>query len=101
MRKIGCFFTVTGILLLSASIVLCFYNMWDTKRANETAAVALEILVSKNSQFSAKEGALNQNPTEQALQNYGELGEEAAIPDYQLNPAMDMPVQEKIQLQKC
>lgn len=94
MRKIGCFFTATGILLLSASILLCFYNMWDTKRANETAAVALEILVSKNSQLSAKEGTLEQNPTEQAMQNYGELGEEEAIPDYQLNPAMEMPVQE-------
>jgi sortase A len=94
MRKIGCFFTVTGILLLSASILLCFYNMWDTKRANETAAVALEILASNNSQISAKEETPEQNPSEQAMQNYGELGEEEAIPDYQLNPAMDMPVQE-------
>jgi sortase A len=106
MRKIGCFFTVTGILLLSASILLCFYNMWDTKRANETAATALEILVSNNSQISAREedtetgtipereGTHNQNSAEQEMQTLGESGEEEAIPDYQLNPAMDMPVQE-------
>lgn len=76
MRKIGCFFTVAGVLLLTASVLLCFYNMWDTKRANETAAAALELLVSNNPQ------------------NSGESGEEEAIPNYQLNPGMDMPVQE-------
>lgn len=105
MRKFGCFFTVVGVLFLIASILLCIYNMWDTKRADETAAAALEILVSNNSRISAreevsetgtvpeKEGIHDQNLAEET-QNSGGSGEEDAIPDYQLNPDMDMPMQE-------
>jgi sortase A len=105
MRKFGCFFSVIGVLFLIASILLYIYNMWDTNRADETAAAALEILVSNNSRISAKEevsetgtvpekeGTHDQNLTEET-QNSGGSGEEAAIPDYQLNPDMDMPMQE-------
>jgi sortase A len=96
MRKFGCFFTVIGVLFLIASILLCIYNMWDTKRADETAAAALEILVSNNSRISAREETSETGtvPEKEETQTSGGSGEEDAIPDYQLNPDMDKPMQE-------
>jgi sortase A len=96
MRKFGCFFTVIGVLFLIASILLYIYNMWDTNRADETAAAALEILVSNNSRISAREETSETGtvPEKEETQTSGGSGEEDAIPDYQLNPDMDMPMQE-------
>lgn len=95
MRKFGCFFTVIGVLFLIASILLCIYNMWDTKRADETAAAALEILVSNYSRISAKEEVSETGTVPEKEGTHDQnLAEETAIPDYQLNPDMDMPMQE-------
>jgi sortase A len=96
MRKFGCFFTVIGVLFLIASILLYIYNMWDTNRADETAAAALEILVSNNSRISDREETSETGtvPEKEETQTSGGSGEEDAIPDYQLNPDMDMPMQE-------
>jgi sortase A len=96
MRKFGYFFAVIGVLFLIASILLCSYNMWDTKRADETAAAALEILVSNNSRISDREEPSETGtvPEKEETQTSGGSGEEDAIPDYQLNPDMDMPMQE-------
>lgn len=112
MRKIGCLFHIIGILLLSVSVLLCCYNIWDTKRANEAAAEALEVLVSNNPQIftELRDEEINtvldnnemgtaseipeQVPAKQETHVSIEVEKEEEIPDFQLNPAMDMPVQE-------
>lgn len=74
---IGKIFTITGLLLFAAALALSVYNLWDDYRAEQSKEKLLEEYRDKNQNIS-DEG-------EQAEESDGQ------IPDYQLNPEMEMP----------
>lgn len=73
---IGKIFTITGLLLFAAALALSVYNLWDGYRAEQSREKLLEEYRDKNQNIS-DEG-------EQAEESDGQ------IPDYQLNPEMEM-----------
>lgn len=76
-NQIGKIFTITGLLLFAAALALSVYNLWDGYRAEQSREKLLEEYRDKNQNISG-EG-------EQAEESDGQ------IPDYQLNPEMEMP----------
>ena len=76
-NQIGKIFTITGLLLFAAALALSVYNLWDGYRAEQSREKLLEEYGDKNQNIS-DEG-------EQAEESDGQ------IPDYQLNPEMEMP----------
>ena len=74
---IGKIFTITGLLLFAAALALSVYNLWDGYRAEQSREKLLEEYRDKN----------------QNISDEGERTEESdgQIPDYQLNPEMEMP----------
>ena len=74
---IGKIFTITGLLLFAAALALSVYNLWDGYRAEQSREKLLEEYRDKHQDISDK----------------GEQTEESdgQIPDYQLNPEMEMP----------
>ncbi|MCH5317777.1 MAG: sortase [Eubacterium sp.] len=76
MRKRLSFISIAlGLLLIVSAFGLTFYNLWDNSRASREAN---EILVEISSQISE---------TSEAYEAYGD----EFIPDYILNPKMNMP----------
>ena len=76
-NQIGKIFTITGLLLFAAALALSVYNLWDGYRAEQSREKLLEEYRDKNQDISDK--------GEQAEESDGQ------IPDYQLNPEMEMP----------
>ena len=76
-NQIGKIFTITGLLLFAAALALSAYNFWDGYRAEQSREKLLEEYRDKNQDISDK--------GEQADESVGQ------IPDYQLNPEMEMP----------
>ena len=76
-NQIGKIFTITGLLLFAAALALSVYNLWDGYRAEQSREKLLEEYRDKNQNISDEE--------EQAEESDGQ------IPDYQLNPEMEMP----------
>ena len=76
-NRIGKIFTITGLLLFAAALALSVYNLWDGYRAEQSREKLLEEYRDKSQNIS-DEG-------EQAEESDGQ------IPDYQLNPEMEMP----------
>lgn len=74
---IGKIFTITGLLLFAAALALSVYNLWDGYRAEQSREKLLEEYRDKNQNIS--------DEREQAEESDGQ------IPDYQLNPEMEMP----------
>lgn len=73
----------TGLLLMTAALFLTAFNLWEGKRAQDTAESAvleLEALIPEA-----------EDVLEQTAQT--DFAGETEIPDYLLNPEMDMPVQ--------
>lgn len=67
-----------GLLLIAAAILLTGYNLWDDWRANEAAEQVLE-----------------QMPTAMEIQGQSsDDPDEQEIPDYVLDPDMEMPIVE-------
>lgn len=71
-----------GLLLIAAALVLTGYNIWDERRAGEASEKMLEQM---------------ELPVEEARERYagwesGLEGSEVDIPNYVLNPYMEMPV---------
>lgn len=75
---------MTGLLLMAAALILTGYNLWDQRRADHAAA---EILV--QIQPEVDEAVMlageNQRPDATGL---------SQVPDYVLNPNMEMPEKE-------
>ena len=80
--KAGNFLITAGSLLLAVALFLVGYNMVDEYRAGKTADHVLEVL---RQQISIQE--------EQETQEDAAL-EQTELPDYILNPDMEMPIQE-------
>lgn len=85
MSKQGKIFTGFGLLLLAAALFLTVYNLRSDAAAGETSAAALETLTARIPE--------EPGPNLPALPS-GESLEEAYIPDYVLNPEMEMPSEE-------
>ena len=76
-NQIGKIFTITGLLLFAAALALSVYNLWDGYRAEQSREKLLEEYRDKN-----------QNISDEGKQSEESDGQ---IPDYQLNPEMEMP----------
>lgn len=70
-----------GLLLIVAALSLTCYNMWEERRAEASAASALEEI-------------LPEMPVAAEPSIQPEDAQEAVIPDYLLNPEMEMPTVE-------
>lgn len=74
-----------GVLLLAAAFLLTVYNLWSDAMANVSVRSALEKLIP-----GMEENADMDLP----MRTYDEDPENVYIPDYILNPKMDMPEEE-------
>lgn len=74
-----------GLLLLAAALFLIVYNFWSDAMASVSSNTALEYLKPDNKEHTGV--SLPVLPS-------GETLEEAYLPDYVLNPEMDMPEKE-------
>ena len=82
MSRQGKIYTIIGLLLLAAALFLTAYNLWRDAMASISANMALKQL-----NTDVRETASMVLPVLPS----GESLEEAYIPDYILNPEMDMP----------
>lgn len=73
-NKAGTFCIVGGLLLLAAALFLGSYNIWSDMRAAKNVSIVLEQL----------DEVIPVNPPEPEM--------EEILPDYVLNPEMEMPV---------
>lgn len=69
-------FMIIGLLLIAAAFLLCMYNIWEGKRAEKSVKDAVSYLEEKilEEEDSASE-------------------KEEIVPDYMLNPDMEMPIE--------
>ena len=85
MSKQGKMCVGIGLLLLAAALFLTVYNFWSDAMASVSSNTALEYLKPDNKEHTGV--SLPVLPS-------GETLEEAYLPDYVLNPEMDMPQEE-------
>ena len=83
MTRRGKIFTAIGLLLLLAALCLTAYNLMTDAMASMQVQVTLEALKPELGEAEASEAVSVQPVRETALEE---------IPDYLLNPQMDMPV---------
>lgn len=83
----GKFFIRLGLLLIAAALLLTVYNLFDAHRADESVS---DLLGKLKNFLSVQE--INENGQNAALEQEFDDGE-IEIPDYILNPNMDMPEQ--------
>lgn len=80
-KKKGSILMMGGLLLMAAALFLTCYNLWEEHRAEVSASAALEQI-------------LPELPAAEAPVPLPEDVQEAVIPDYLLNPEMEMPIVE-------
>ena len=81
-KKKGTLLMTGGLLLIAAALLLTGYNIWDERRAAASAEVVLEELHHVI------------QPVKTTSAPVAETAQEVEIPDYILNPNMDMPTVE-------
>ena len=79
-NRLGRFFTGAGLILVAAAVLLLMYNLWDSRRAEESQEEILAEYLSENKKASE----VPSDPD-------GEAADSQDIPDYMLNPDMEMP----------
>lgn len=79
-NRLGRFFTGAGLILVATAVLLLMYNLWDSRRAEESQEEILAEYLSENKKASE----LPSDPD-------GEAADSHDIPDYLLNPDMEMP----------
>lgn len=82
MRKLGSVLQGLGLLLLAAALILTVRNIREDNQAGESAQQVLEKLAMPAAEDDPLEDAPTKDPTELDVR----------IPDYILDPDMDMPV---------
>ncbi len=87
MSKRGKICTGIGLLLLAAAFFLTAYNLWSDAKAGASVDTVLEQLTPELEDAEEGDVSLPAIPSGDSL-------EEANIPDYILNPEMDMPEEE-------
>lgn len=88
MKNKGKFLIITGLLLIAAALFLTVYNLYDEVRARRSV---MEIMACIEADIPA-------NPSTEPLEipeeaNTTALLEEVEVPDYLLNPDMEMPTE--------
>lgn len=79
-NRLGRFFTGAGLILVAAAVLLLMYNLWDSRRAEESQEEILAEYLSENKKASE----VPSDPD-------GESADSQDIPDYLLDPDMEMP----------
>lgn len=79
-KKRGTVLMTGGLLLLLAAFLLTCYNLWDDARAKRSSEEVLEELLSQKVQTAP-------------VQNESDNTTEQVLPDYMLNPKMEMPTE--------
>ena len=79
-NRLGRFFTGAGLILVAGAVLLLMYNLWDSRRAEESQEEILAEYLSENKKAS-----------EVPADPDGEAADSQDIPDYMLNPDMEMP----------
>ena len=79
-NRLGRFFTGAGLILVASAVLLLMYNLWDTRRAEESQEEILAEYLSENKKASE----VPSDPD-------GEAADSQDIPDYMLDPDMEMP----------
>lgn len=79
-NRLGRFFTGAGLILVASAVLLLMYNLWDSRRAEESQEEILAEYLSENKKASE----LPSDPD-------GEAADSQDIPDYLLNPDKEMP----------
>lgn len=79
-NRLGRFFTGAGLILVASAVLLLIYNLWDSRRAEESQEEILAEYLSENKKAS-----------EVPADPDGEAADSQDIPDYMLNPDMEMP----------
>ena len=88
MKNKGKFLIITGLLLIAAALFLTVYNLYDEVRARRSV---MEIMACIEADIPA-------NPSTEPLEIPEEANttaslEEVEVPDYLLNPDMEMPTE--------
>ena len=93
MRKVGKILSLIGVVLLILSFLLVIYNLWNEEQAGKLSEEALNVLLSDNPKIiiGTKEEKVPLVTIPAPMEN--EENSEEIIPDYILNPQMEMPVQ--------
>ena len=107
MKKAYRFCTITGLLLLAAALCLTVYNIVTDMQAGDSTRTVLEELAAdilptdSGKETGSKDGSGSQNRSNpgksqpgESLPEDGKSAQEICIPDYLLNPQMDMPQKE-------
>lgn len=79
-NRLGRFFTGAGLILVASAVLLLMYNLWDSRRAEERQEEILAEYLSENKKASE----VPSDPD-------GEAADSQDIPDYMLDPDMEMP----------
>ncbi len=77
-NRIGNILKGAGLILVTAAVLLLVYNLWDGHRARESEEAILTEYLQENKKASESPDASDKE-------------DEQNIPDYLLNPDMDMP----------
>ena len=77
-NRIGNILKGAGLILVTAAVLLLVYNLWDGHRARESEEAILAEYLQENKKASGSPDASDKK-------------DEQNIPDYLLNPDMDMP----------
>lgn len=77
-NRIGNILKGAGLILVTAAVLLLVYNLWDGHRARESEEATLAEYLQENKKASESPDASDKE-------------DEQNIPDYILNPDMDMP----------
>lgn len=89
-QKKGWILITGGLLLIVAALFLVGYNLWEENQAMQSSNVVVTQLTDKiHAQIQEKETAEDQTTTGES----GNLPVEPSLPDYVLNPDMEMPVE--------
>jgi sortase A len=92
-KKASVFLIISGLLLIAAAVFWLCFNLIDENRASEESARILESLRENISGYQEENIWENGgNPSENAeAESQDTAGGETEIPDYILNPDMEMP----------
>ena len=82
--KAGTIFITAGSLLLAAALLLVGYNLVDEYRAGQTANHVMQILQQQ----------MPETPSDGMRMQEDASPKQMELPDYVLNPDMEMPIQE-------
>ena len=95
MKTKGWICILLGLLLMAAALCLVGYNKWDSRRAGEQSAEALHSLLESAPGLSEALSAQQERPRPSLRPSTATVApQETEIPDYVLDPRMEMPRQE-------